>query len=128
MKPIAAAALAAFFIACSTQAEHAQAPAQPVQAEPATPVIEHISPMRDTVGGVPKRFEWTAVQGAGSYQFELWTEYDTIVYRQRGIATTSTEFPSGETLDPGTYWWSVFAIRNGEPFASSGLAAFVVQD
>jgi hypothetical protein len=77
---------------------------------------------------VPKRFEWTAVKGAESYQFELWTEYDTIVYRQRGITTTSTDFPSGETLDPGTYWWSVFAIRNGEPFASSGLAAFVVQD
>jgi len=35
--------------------------------------------------------------------------------------------PYVQKVEPGTYFWSVSALRNGEELADSGLSAFVVR-
>jgi len=89
--------------------------------------LDHISPARDSVGAAPKTFSWTAVQGADSYSIGVWNEVDMIVWRQNNIPTTSVTRPDDVPLEPGTYFWSVSALRNGEELADSGLSAFVVR-
>jgi hypothetical protein len=89
--------------------------------------LDHVSPPRDSVGSAPKTFTWTAVQGADSYSIGIWNEVDMLVWRQNGIATTSVARPDDVAAEPGTYFWSVSALRNGEELADSGLSAFVVR-
>jgi len=40
---------------------------------------------------------------------------------------TSVARPDDVNFEPGTYFWSVSALRNGEELADSGLSAFVVR-
>ena len=89
--------------------------------------LDHVSPARDSVGAAPKTFSWTAVQGADSYSIGVWNEVDVLVWRQNNIPTTSVMRPDDMPLEPGTYFWSVSALRNGEEVADSGLSAFVVR-
>ena len=89
--------------------------------------LDHVSPARDSVGSAPKTFTWTAVQGADSYSIGIWNEIDMMVWRQNGIPTTSVTRPDDVPLEPGTYFWSVSALRNGQELADSGLSAFVVR-
>jgi hypothetical protein len=86
-----------------------------------------VAPPRDSVGSAPKTFSWTAVQGADSYSIGIWNEVDVIVWRQNNIPTNSVTRPDDVPLEPGTYFWSVSALRNGEELADSGLSAFVVR-
>lgn len=111
---------------CSRPEASAASPA-PAQAEATAPVINFVSPRPDSVGGIPTRFEWTAVPGADTYVFGLWTESDQMLVKQNNLTTTFVLWPDGMPLDPGTYYWSVAAFRGSKGVASSGLAAFVVQ-
>lgn len=91
-------------------------------------IIDHVSPARDSQGKAPKLFSWTAVRGADSYSIGVWTEVDQLLWRQNNIPTTSVERPEDVKLEPGTYFWSVSALRDGQQIAESGLSAFVVRE
>ena len=79
------------------------------------------------MGRVPSRFEWTAVEGAESYSVGIWNEIDRLIWRQDGVTGTSTPRPADLELEPGTYFWTISAVRGGDEIANSGLAAFVVR-
>jgi len=96
-------------------------------SEAAARKLDHVMPARDSVGSAPKTFSWTAVQGADSYSIGVWNEVDVLVWRQNNIPTNSVARPDDVPLEPGTYFWSVSALRNGEELADSGLSAFVVR-
>ena len=89
--------------------------------------LDHVMPARDSVGSAPKTFSWTVVQGADSYSIGVWNEVDVLVWRQNNIPTNSVTRPDDVPLEPGTYFWSVSALSNGEEVADSGLSAFVVR-
>jgi hypothetical protein len=89
--------------------------------------LDHVAPARDSVGSAPKTFSWTAFQGADSYSIGVWNEVDVLVWRQNNIPTNSVTRPDDVPLEPGTYFWSISALRNGEELADSGLSAFVVR-
>jgi hypothetical protein len=88
--------------------------------------LDHVTPARDSVGPMPSRFAWTAVDGADSYAVGIWNEVDMLVWRADNIATPFIAWPGERALDPGTYFWSVTALREGRPIADSGRSAFVV--
>lgn len=96
-----------------------------MQTQPREQVIEHLLPKRDSVGGVPEKFEWTSVAGADHYTVGLWNEVDRMIWKQ-DVGTSSIAWPAGQTLDMGTYYWSVTAWSKDRAIAASGLAAFVV--
>jgi hypothetical protein len=88
--------------------------------------IDHVKPRRDSSGPIPDRLEWTAVKGADSYSLGVWNEVDVMIWKQGNLKTNSVAWPKDLVVDSGTYFWSVLALRNGEPIAESGLAAFIV--
>lgn len=79
------------------------------------------------MGSLPRRFEWTAVPGAETYSVGIWNEIDMLVWRLDGIPTNSLETPDSLRLEPGTYFWTISAVQQGEEIAASGLSAFVVR-
>jgi len=91
------------------------------------PRLDHLIPARDSQGSLPSRFEWTAVPGADQYSVGIWNEVDVLVWRADHIPTNSFERPESLRLEPGTYFWSISAVRGDDEIASSGLAAFVVR-
>ena len=84
-------------------------------------------PARDSQGSLPTRFEWTAVPGADSYSVGIWNEVDMLIWRLDRITTNSFASPPDLKLEPGTYFWTISALRQGEEITTSGLAAFVVR-
>lgn len=92
----------------------------------AAPRLDHVIPARDSQGSLPTRFEWTAVPGAESYSVGIWNEVDMLIWRINNI-TTNSLVPTDLKLDPGTYFWTISAIRGGDEIAASGLSAFVVR-
>jgi hypothetical protein len=120
--------LIAVGLACTSsigQTESAPGSAQ-ASGSDQPPLIDHVTPRRDFTGPAPTRFEWTAVKDADEYAIGLWNEVDTMVWRQSGLRQPSVEFPKDNPLEPGTYYWSVTGLREGQPIAHSGLSAFVV--
>jgi hypothetical protein len=118
------AALIAATAACTpSAAKNGDTPQQPARAKN----VDHISPARDSVGPAPTRFAWTAIEGADLYAIGIWNEVDVLVWRQDNVPATSVTLPDSVHLDPGTYFWSVSALREGSQIAESGLAAFVVR-
>jgi hypothetical protein len=99
----------------------------PVSAEQAVETIDHVSPARDSVGKMPKLFQWTAAKDAEEYSIGIWNEVDRLVWRRDHITATSTPFPEEMEMEPGTYFWTVAALKGGQQIADSGLAAFVVR-
>jgi hypothetical protein len=91
-------------------------------------VLDHVSPARDSVGPSPTRFAWTAVKGADNYAMGIWSEADVLVWRADGVKGTSVSVPAGLTFPPGTYFWTISALRGTEQIADSGIAAFVVRE
>jgi hypothetical protein len=89
--------------------------------------VNHLTPTRDSVGKAPARFTWTGIPGADSYSIGIWNEVDVLVWRQNNIPATSVAVPEDVQLEPGTYFWAVSALREGQQLAESGLAAFVVR-
>jgi hypothetical protein len=101
---------------------------KPVQDSTRAQVIDHLVPARDSMGRLPAQFSWTAVQGADEYSVGIWNEVDMLMWRLDHIPGTSTPRPEDLKLEPGTYLWSISALRGGQQIAESGLAAFVVRD
>ena len=89
------------------------------------PKLDHIIPARDSQGRQPARFEWTAVPQADSYSIGVWNEVDMLIWRKNHIPTNSF-VPDDLRLEPGTYFWTISALRDGEEITASGLSAFVV--
>jgi len=114
-------------VACAQASE----PPRSASAAPAAPAlaarqgIEHVSPGRDSVGPPPKKFVWTAVDGAEGYALLLVNEVDIEIW-ETTVQATSTELPKELVLDSGTYYWAVGAFRGGRQVAYSGRSAFVV--
>ena len=110
----AAIVFALLLLACSSQSAQ--------EAE-----IEHIVPKLDFVGPLPARFEWTAAKGVEEYTMTIENEVDVLLMEAR-TRDTFLDWPKGNTLDPGTYFWRVVGSREGRPVADSGRAAFVVTE
>ena len=91
-------------------------------------LIDHLTPQRDSVGRMPDLFWWTPVAGATSYAIRLWDDVDRLQWRRDDIPETKITRPEELKLEPGTYFWSVTALRRDEPIGESGRAAFVVRD
>lgn len=92
----------------------------------AAPRLDHLIPARDSQGSLPTRFEWTAVAGADAYSIGIWNEVDMLIWRMDRIPTNSF-VPTDLRLEPGTYFWTISALRNGDEIAASGLSAFVIR-
>ena len=92
----------------------------------AAPRLDHLIPARDSQGSLPTRFEWTPVPGAETYSIGVWNEVDMLIWRKDQIAT-NFYVPTDLRLEPGTYFWTISAIRGGEELTASGLSAFVVR-
>ena len=99
----------------------------PPAARRPEPRLDHIAPPRDAIGGTPKYFEWTPVEGADRYALGIWNEVDTLVWRKDDIRTTSIDWPADLELEFGTYMWTVTALRGDVPIVDSGRSAFVIQ-
>jgi hypothetical protein len=98
-----------------------------IQGSGATaPRLDHLIPARDSQGSQPTRFEWTAVPGAETYSVGIWNEVDMMIWRKDQI-TTNYLVPTDLRLEPGTYFWTISALRGGEEITASGLSAFVVR-
>jgi hypothetical protein len=106
----------------------AAAPAATASSGAREITINHVTPRRDFVGPEPARFVWTAVDGADSYSIGVWSESDVLMWRLNHIPGPSVDRPAEVHFEPGTYFWSVSALRDGEQIADSGLAAFVVRE
>jgi hypothetical protein len=115
-------------VSCTHPTASQQAtPPSAAQRASAPQRLDHVSPARDSIGSAPKMFSWTTVPGADSYSIGVWNEIDMLVWRQNDIPVTSVARPDDVNFEPGTYFWSVSALRNGEELADSGLSAFVVR-
>jgi hypothetical protein len=90
------------------------------------PKLDHVIPARDSQGSQPTRFEWTSVPQADSYSIGIWNEVDMLIWRKDGIPNNYF-VPTDLRLEPGTYFWTISALRQGEEITASGLSAFVVR-
>lgn len=121
-----AGAIVALALACAPSAERRDEAPQQAQ-ESTAPSIRLLVPATDSTGGVPARFEWTAVEGADRYVIGVWSEVDRLMWSQGDIPGTSIDRPAELDLDAGTYVWRVSAIRNDRQLADSGWSAFIVR-
>lgn len=119
-------AVAAIGLACTSSPDARESQPTP-EVEQRLPNIDHVSPARDSVGEKPKRFEWTAAAGADRYAIGVWDDVDRLMWRSDRVQGTSVMFPDDVELGFGTYFWSVTALRDGQPVAESGRSAFVVR-
>ena len=90
--------------------------------------IEHVTPRRDYVGPLPTKLEWTAAEGADSYDISVENEIEIPVFDQEDIKTTSVPWPKDFRIEPGTYFWRIVGLKGGRVIADSGRAAFVVME
>ena len=90
--------------------------------------IEHVTPRRDFVGPLPTKLEWTAAEGADSYDISVENEIEIPVFDQEDIKTTSVPWPKDFRIEPGTYFWRIVGLKGGKIIADSGRAAFVVME
>lgn len=123
-----AAAIVAMALACApSAAPKDETPAPEQTGQKAAPSFRLLVPAADSTGGLPARFEWTAVDGADRYAIGLWSEVDRLMWRQDDIRGTSIDRPAELDLEAGTYLWRVSALGNDQPLADSGWSAFVVR-
>ena len=97
-----------------------------IEGGTAAPKLDHVMPARDSQGSQPARFEWTSVPQADSYSIGIWNEVDMLIWRKDGIPNNYF-VPTDLRLEPGTYFWTISALRQGEEITASGLSAFVVR-
>ncbi|MBA3272012.1 MAG: hypothetical protein H0T71_16025 [Acidobacteria bacterium] len=90
------------------------------------PALDHIAPPRDMTGTAPKYFEWTPVEGADHYAIGVWNDIDSVVWRNDDVRTNSVDWPKELTLDFGTYFWAVTALRGDVPIVHSGRSVFMI--
>jgi hypothetical protein len=120
--------LVSLSLACLSRDGNAGVPAAAEVAAIERQGIDHLVPKRDHVGPAPTRLEWTAAEGADTYNITVSTEIDTLVFAHVGAGATSIDWPREITLEPGTYFWRVVGITGGRGVADSGRAAFVVMN
>jgi hypothetical protein len=126
--PRTVAGALALLIAVACSAPHDARETEPVVAsEQRLPTIEHITPARDSVGAQPRRFEWTAADGADRYAIGVWDDVDRLMWRNDKVEGTAVTMPDDVELGFGTYFWSVTALRDGRAVAETGRSAFVVR-
>jgi hypothetical protein len=89
-------------------------------------VVDPLVPAVDSVGPAPTRFSWRPVAGAAFYVLGVWNESDALIWKSEEINATSALPPEDVRFEPGTYFWSVVAVRDGQQIATSGHTAFVV--
>ena len=117
------------FTACSTSNPQSAGPMPAGSArETRIELIDHIEPARDSTGRMPQRFRWTPVPGDPRYEIAVWNEIDVLMWRAGDLREPTVECPADIVLEPGTYFWSVVAIRGDRLVAESGRSAFVVRD
>jgi hypothetical protein len=103
------------------------APAAPIEEARIQKIeIEHVIPKRDAVGPQPTLLEWTAAAGVDSYSIAVENEIEIQMFEQDNIKETSTPWPKGFKLDPGTYYWRIVGVKGDRIIADSGRAAFVI--
>lgn len=127
----------AFALACQAAPEHAEETQTPPaavasaseseQLPPNVVTISHLAPARDSIGGLPDRFEWTPVEGADFYVIGVWNDVDRLLWKQDDLHGPSIARPEQLDLDAGTYFWRVEAIRDNQIIGDSGWAAFIVR-
>ena len=117
-----------FSVACMSREGTPAAAAPAEEAKIQTIEIEHVTPRPDYVGPTPTKFEWTAADGADSYAVSVENEIEIGVFDQSGITGTSTPWPAGIKVEPGTYFWRIVGLKAGRVIADSGRAAFVVHE
>lgn len=131
VRMIWAVALAVASAACDAPSSSHGEPVGPARGPAAQSgelrVIQHEEPRRDSVGGRPTRFRWSAISGADRYAIGLWNEADRLLWRKDDLTDAAVDWPAELYADPGTYFWSVSALERGREVAKSGLAAFVVE-
>jgi hypothetical protein len=115
------------FTACSTAGPPNTPPAAS-GSETRTGLIDHLEPARDSTGRMPQRFRWTPVPGGARYEIAVWNEIDVLMWRAGDLREPTVARPADIVLEPGTYFWSVVAIRGDRLVAESGRSAFVVTD
>jgi hypothetical protein len=125
-RPVVFAALVLTLACTSSGVQTEAAPPQEQTGSRGQALIDHVTPRRDFTGPAPTKFEWTAAAGADEYAIGVWNESDMMVWRQAGIPQPSVGLPAEIVLEPGTYYWSIVGLREGQPIAQSGLSAFVV--
>ena len=101
---------------------------KPLQDSTRSQVIDHLVPARDSMGRIPSQFSWTTVNGADEYSVGHLERSRHVDVAENHIPGTTTPRPDELRLEPGTYFWSISALRGGQQIAESGLAAFVVRD
>lgn len=114
-------------LGCSAPSAKGETAATPT-TESVLQVIDHLTPRRDSVGPSPGVFSWTPVPGATRYAIGLWDDVDRLRWRRDDIPDAKVVRPDELVLEPGTYFWSVTALRGDEPVGESGRAAFVVRE
>lgn len=115
-------------LACAPSAEHDEAASEGAQQKSSgASTIRHLSPVADSVGAQPSRFEWTSVDGADRYAIGVYNDVDRLLWRREDITTSFVARPEELDLDAGTYFWRVAAIREDKQVADSGWSAFVVR-
>lgn len=127
MSAAAACAHATAGQGAAEQQRGARAVEAQTQGNATRPRLDHLMPSRDSMGSMPKRFEWTAVPGAETYSVGIWNEVDMLIWRLDGIPGNTLDTPDSLRLEPGTYFWTISALQQGDEIASSGLSAFVVR-
>ena len=113
-------------LACTAPDAHEPAPAA-LATEQRVPTINHVAPVRDSVGARPARFEWTAAEGADEYVIGIWNDVDRLIWRNNHVKGTSVVLPDDIELEFGTYFWMVTALHEGKLVAESGRSAYVVR-
>jgi hypothetical protein len=126
LQAMLAVAIVAAALSCTAPAGRREATLTPPGGGECAPRLDHVTPARDSVGGVPSQFAWTPVDGADTYAIGVWTEVDVLVWRRDDLHSPSVAWPSDLQLEHGTYFWAVTALRGDRPLAESGRAAFVV--
>ncbi len=122
------AGIVVIVLACAPSAGPAGDEQDAPPAQRQTELIDHVMPARDSVGKAPTRFEWTKVDGADRYAIGVWNEVDVLLWRQDDIQTNAIDRPEPVQFEPGTYFWSVSALKDGRQIGESGLSAFVVRE
>lgn len=84
--------------------------------------------LNSTVPGAGLKFTWKAHPLANGYQIYLnKVGGSSAILSFENVNGTDTSYPMTQTLDAGTYYWSINAMRDGKKLAASDLQSFKVK-
>ena len=117
-----------FSLACISRAGAPEAAAAGQEDQIQKIQIHHVIPRPDFVGRLPAVLEWSVAPGVDAYAVLVENEIEIPVFEQDGITGTSTPWPNGLRIEPGTYYWRIAGLKGDRVVADSGRAAFVVRE